>query len=393
MFTASWRMIVFSAVVWASVWACGTFQNRDTCQDVPSVQNARENQGRDAPVTQSEGPKAENLKALMVDLAAYNICERLKGRYHTLSARGSSSKGGKKTNTGMIRIDRCEARETDSKQLHIELSGIGWQWISRDKEQLGATFTVDDNAKFAVDISMVGTFDTAYDQEKHVLNVWFVPSRLVDVDLKVMGNVQVDADSIWSSIVGIAGSLVGKSPEERAEKTIRKQGSRLFQSKLSSGLTLIVDLCSGKHYFKLGTFPAGELPESAAPGKSYLVNSTGVLHPGSMLAAGPFDVDKSLTAAFTAAEGGVRAIFVCEGDAEKITEAYMNDAPLPGIKPLAEKIVRSGKPDTLRIGSDPGCRVVLIMTLPGKQAAAATFDYAAYHEGEKTKPLMDCSGK
>ncbi len=393
MFAGSLRMIALAAAISASVWACSTFQNRaaDQNAEFQPTEGIQKNQEPQVPEGKTVSREMESLKALMIDLAAYNVCERLKGRYHLLSSGGSSPEGSKKANTGVIRIDTCNAREIDPKHLRIDLSGIGWQWISRGKEQLGATFKVEDNAKFAVDISMVGTFDTAYDQAEHILTLWFVPTQPVDVNLRVRGGIDVDPDSIWSSIVGIAGSITGKSPEERAEKTIRKQGGRLFQSKLSSGLTLIVDLCSGKHYFKLGTFPAGELPENATPGKPYPANGRGVLHTGSMLAAGPFDTDKPITARFKAVEGGVRVSLVCERDAEKVARAYVNSTLFPGFKPLAEKIIRPGRPGTLRIKSDQKCRVVLLMRPLIGQTATATFNYTVYHEGAKSKPLVDCS--
>lgn len=395
MLAGYFRLIVIAAVISATVWAYSAVQNRDADGGtvLTAAQSSRTEPGKKAPEETTLSDKMENLRAVMIDLAGYQGCERIKGRYRPLSSGGSPSENKEKADTGIIRIDTCNAREIGRNHLRIDISGIGWQWISRKREQLGAKLTVDDNAKFSFRISMVGTFDLDYDQEEHILTLWFVPTQPVDVDLQVKGNVNVDTESLWSSIVGIAGSLAGKSPEQSAQKAIRKQGNRLFQSKLSRGMTLIIDLCTGQRDFKLGTFPQGQLPESATPGTSYLVNSRGILHTGSMLAAGPFDADKPLNVRFDSVEGGLRASLVCEGDAERITRAYVNNTPLPKIKPLDEKIIRPGRPGTMKIVSDPGCRAVLIMRPLSDQADPVTFNYEAYHEGAKAKALVDCSGK
>lgn len=333
----------------------------------------------------------EHLRALMTDLAKYNLCDRIRGQYIPLSSGGSSSDGGKSANTGVIRIDSCSTGEVGSRHLRIDLSGIGWQWISRKREKLGATFTVNDYVTFDVKISMAGTFDMAYDKGDHILTVWFVPTQPVDANLRVLGDVNVDTESLWSSIVGIAGSLIGKSPEQRAKRTISKKGDRLFRSKLSQGMTLILDLCTGRHYFKLGTFPAGQLPESAVQGRKYLVNSKGIIHEGGMLMAGPFDSEKPVVARISSTEGIAEASLLCEDSAKKVADAYVNGKALPEVKTLAEGTAQPGMPVTLRVNADPGCKVVMVMVPPKGQKGASVFSYMAYNEGDKPRPFVDCS--
>jgi hypothetical protein len=353
-----------------------------------SAQSSRKSmEGKD----ESASEMVRNLEALLVDLAEYNICSSLGGQYIPLSSGGSGSGSGTITNTGIIRIDTCSTGEVDHQHLRIELAGTGWQWISRKKEQLGATFTVNENVKFDVKISMVGAFDVAYDKADHIVDIWFVPTQPVVANLRVIGNVDVDTESLWSSIVGIAGTLGGETSGQRAEATINKQGNRMFQSKLSKGMTVIMDLCTGRYYFKLGSFPAGQLPESAGKGRKYLVNSKGILHEGGMLMAGPFDTEKPIIARIDATEGGINASLVCEDNARKIEDAYVNGKELPKPEPLAEGIVQPGRPVTFKVKADPGCKAVLIMRPLEGQKGSSAFDYAAYHEGEKPKPLVDCA--
>lgn len=384
-------LVIFAIVISVAVLAGseGVLYRTGSCLSAAdSSQDSRKSKtGKD----ESVNKMMENLEAMIIDIAGYNTCDRLRGQYIPLSSGGSTSGSGKITNTGIIRIDTCSTAEVDHQHLRIELAGTGWQWISRKKEQLGATFTVNENVKFDVKISMVGTFDMAYDKADHILNIWFVPTQPVDAKLRVIGNVDVDTESLWSSIVGIAGSLAGKTSEQRAEATINKQGDRLFQSKLSKGMTLIMDLCTGRSYFKLGSFPEGQLPESAGKGRKYLVNSKGILHEGGMLMAGPFDTEKPVIARLDVTEGGIKAWLVCEDSAKKTQDAYVNGKALPEAKPLAQGTVKPGRPVTLKVKANPGCKAVLIMKPLEGQKGVSAFDYMAYHEGEKPKPFVDCT--
>jgi len=383
----SFLSLVLPALVGVGVVGDGVL----LCQDssVSASGSSKGGGGQKADRDGSLNEMVENLRALMIDFAGYNACDRIRGQYIPLSSGGSSS-DGKKTNAGIIRIDSCSAGEVDPRHLRIELTGIGWQWISRKKDRLGATFTVNDYAKFNVQISMVGTFDMAYNKGEHILTVWFVPTEPVDANLKVLGDVEVDTESLWSSMVGAAASLVGESPEKRAETTISTKGDRMFKSKLSKGMTLILDLCTGRHYFKLGSFPPGQLPESASKGKKFLVNSRGIIHEGGMLMAGPFGSGKPVIARISPSRGTVEASIVCEESAKNLADAYANGKALPEVSVLAEETARPGKPASMRVKADPGCEVVLVMRSRQGQKGVSAFDYLAYSEGEKPEPLVGC---
>lgn len=390
----SGRTIIFLFVLTATLWPGGVIECPSLLcpESLLFAADTAETGSKKSPEKSKRSSKKRiaDLNALMIDFAGYNICDRLKGQYIPLSSRGTSS-GEKKTNTGVIRIDTCNTRETDPGHLMLEISGIGWQWVSRKKEQLGATFAVDDNIKFGVKISMLGAFDMAYAQEKHILTLWFVPTRPVDANLKVMGGVDVDTESLWSSIVGVAGSMTGQTPEQRAETAISAQGDRLVRSRLSQGMTLIIDLCTSRHYFKLGTFPAGEIPESSGTGRKYLVNSKGILHEGSVLMAGPFDTEKPVIASLNADQGRIKVSLICEDDAKKTSDAFLNGRILSDVRPLAEDTVQPGRPVTMKVKAKAGCKVVLFMRPSDPLKGVSLFDYSAYHEGAKAKPLVDCN--
>jgi hypothetical protein len=342
--------------------------------------------------SEGAGDAGENLRSLLIDLTEHNACERLKGRILPLSS-GGTPPGSQSSAVGLLRIDTCRAVKIDPKHLRIDLSGPGWQWVARKKEKLGASFTLDENVRFTADISMQGTFDMSYDQKGHILTIWFVPTQPVEADLRVKGDVRIDRDSLWSAIVGTAGTILGQSPEAQARKSIREEGSQKFTSRLSRGFTVIVDLCTGEHHMRLGTFPAGELPkEPASPGEQiYLVKSRGTLHGRSLLMAGPYDARKPVAARLDVQEGGgVRASLVCEADARKIADAYANSQPLPGVASLAEADARQGKGASMKTRANPGCRVVLVMQPLDNEKAPVTFDYRVYHEGDKPKSLVKC---
>ncbi len=156
---------------------------------------------------------------------------------------------------------------------------------SPPREKLETTFKINENVKYLVNISMVGILDMAYDQDDHIDTVWFISTQSVDVKFRVIGDVQVKTESLWASIVGMGASLFGKSPEKRFEKSISQRGVQAYKTKLSHGLTFIIDLCTGQQFTKFGTFPAGKIPDEAmsTQGKSFLVNSRGRLHNGTIL--------------------------------------------------------------------------------------------------------------
>ncbi len=340
-----------------------------------------------------ESANIEDLRALMIDLAAFRACGYLQGRILTLSSGGASSPADRRTVTGNFWIDSCNTEQTDPGHLRISISGKGWRWISRQRQRLGAEFELDEYVKFLAQVTMVGTFDMAYARQDHIVTVWFVPTRPVEVDFQIQGDVDVDTESLWSSIMGQGAEILGGSPEERARQDITKKASRRFRSRLSSGLTLIIDLCTGQRYTRFGTFPAGQLPDQAPDPKErpLLAHNNAVLHRNGILMSGPFETDKPVIARLEARDGGeAHAAIVCQDDARRIADSYVNGNNIPQGEALAEAIFSPGSPARIEVPPNAGCPVVLVIRPVDGQTTPLACSFLVYHEGAEQNPLVKC---
>jgi hypothetical protein len=218
---------------------------------------------------QAELPAAEmsieDLRRLMIDLGSLQLCRQLNGQIMELSGNDTPEQNGNRLTTGVLWIRKCDTREVTPEILEVTVSGIGWRWLSSSPEQLGAEFEISENVRFSTDITMRGTFDMAYNPQTHIVTLWFVPVEPVDVEFRVIGDIEVDTEGLWSSIVGGAASIFGQSPEQRAEERIRQASVRSFSSRLSHGITVIFDLCTGQRHVRLGDYAPGSVPDSGLP--------------------------------------------------------------------------------------------------------------------------------
>ncbi len=337
---------------------------------------------------------SDDIRELLIDLLAYNACDFLQNRVFALAQKGgASARGGVSPTVGDFWIRSCAASQIDSQHVKISIAGIGWKWISRTRTRAGAEFELDEYVKFQVDVATTGTVDLAYNQQTHVATAYFVPVAPIDVRFGVTADVDVLTEELWSSIVGTAATAVGPSLEQRARESIRKKGSRQFQSRLDHGLTIILDLCTGQRYTRFGTFPPGQLPESAAPAKgmNFQANSAALLHMNGILMAGPFAADTPLMAYVEIDSGGpVSVAWIHNSTAEKTAKAYVSNKPPPAMEPIDQQIARAGEPVTMQAGPGLERPVVLVMKPARIDSITSRFLYRVYYEGDVRKPLAAC---
>lgn len=386
--------LIMTAVLWSGFTCENTAKFTSPLQHAGGLARAQDRDGSGT----VNGPNletmnVEDLSALTIDLAGYHACERLEDHILTLSSAGAATPADRRTVTGNFWVDDCKMQEVDSRQLGFTVSGQGWRWISHQEKNLGAEFELDQYVKFSAHVSMVGTFDVAYAEQDHIATIWFVPTRPVEVDFEVLGDVNVDTGSLWSSIVGQGAEILGESPEERALADIRQKGARKFRSRLSSGLTLIIDLCTGQRFIKFGTFPAGQLPDQASrsQGVPTLAHNHAVLHAGGILMSGPFDAGEPVIARVDVRKGGaVRATMVCQEDARRIADAYKSGSVLPEVEALADATALPGSAGRLEVPPGAGCPLVLVMRPVDERDTPLSFSFQVYHEGAERKPLVKC---
>ncbi len=336
----------------------------------------------------------ENIRELAIDLLNYNACGRLKDRIFVLSQKQGASGGtGKAPSVGSFWLRSCSTTQIDSQHVRVTISGIGWRYLSRKKTPASAEFELDENVKFQVDVSTTGTVDLAYDQKKKIATGYFVPTDSVDVTISVIGDLDIETEDIWSSIVGTAAEVVGAAPEERAEQSIQKKGSRKLRSRLDHGMTVIIDLCTGQRYTRFGTFPPGEIPQSAETDTdiNFQANSPAILYRNSIVMTGPFATNKPLIAYVEVDSGNpIVARWLCSYNAEKIAEAYVRNDSITTVEPVDEQIVGRGKPITMRADTNLKCPVVLMLEPAQQDTIPSHLLYRVYYEGDVRKPLAAC---
>lgn len=354
---------------------------------------ADQNSGADtSAVDSTELPQIPgNIRELAIDVASQHGCRFLRSLILPVEKTGGSD-SGKDTAAviGNFIIEQCSTSRIDPLNINIAISGLGWQWVSRSTEQMGAEFSLNQYVKYRVDLSMSGTFDFIYDYRQRILTAYFVPSSDVGVNIEVAGDVDVRSEDLWSSLLGAAATLANQSPEGQAEGSIKAEGAKEFSARLRHGMTLIIDMCTGRQYTKFGTFPAGYLPFSNLEynGRFFEVNSAAELHEGGVLMAGPFETGKSPIAANIkmAGDGVLDVRWVCASDALVGAGSYVDDDAFPQIEPLRRQTVRG----SARIEAEPDCRSVLVIRPLGTQAWPVSFSYQIYFEEDTRRKLVDC---
>ncbi len=352
---------------------------------------------RDAPTGPSQpAPDSvvgDELRELAADVAAYRMCEYLRGRFLALTSEGAVVQQAAAVVDGNLLVRECTAERVDGRGVRVRLAGVGWRWIARSRERIGATFEIDEYVQFDLALSTEGTLDFRYEGVHRVARVELVPTRPVQVDLSIRNDVEVKTESIWASIVGAGAAVIGMPAGRRVEQAIRRRGSHRLRAWLSRGPTLVVDLCTGQRYFSVGPSPPKLPPASGpAPPRPFLAHGSAVIHPRGILFAGPFETDEPVVAALAVTAGeAFRAAYVCEEQARRLADAYVREGDVPAIgRAVARQTVRADASVSLTVGADPGCRLVLVMRGPRRQRAPVSFTYTVMRHGARPRPWIDC---
>jgi hypothetical protein len=319
---------------------------------------------------------------MLAEIVSAKACEAIRGHFQALPASDRP-----KVMTGTFWINGCHIT-SDGTKVTFRLKGNGWQWIDEKEKKAGATFAVRQYVRFAVAATIAGTLDVGYDPSSHVASVWFSLTGEPEVQFSPMGQVDVDAQGAWSSILSAAASLVARSPEESAQKDAREQGATMFKKEFADGISVTTDLCTGLVRSGIGQAPRGKM---ALAGVGETKQIAVELQPGGLMIFGPQPAAKGMTIDLDVSQGQARLALVCNDQAEATSKAFLEGKPLPKLKPLAAKDVR-GKA-TLRSGAT-ACEVSLVVQpVPGASAPVVftwqrpTADIARSVGG----PLIDCA--
>lgn len=336
---------------------------------------------------QSADSQDRNLLLALSRVAGMRVCDRMRNRFRTLTAAGRDNEPA---SSGTLWIEECVA-DSQGTRLSMSLGGQGWRWIYRKKRQAGAEFTVGQYVAFAVNIGVEGTIDAAYDPEKDIFNFWYRPSSEPDVSFRPLGDVEVNPEGLWSSVVGTAASLVSRSPEARAREQVQSRGRETFKKRFSRGYSATLDFCTGR--VDMGFGINAENKENGATDSSQLgadgddqagEATPAYMHPGGLILDGPHDVDPSEFAVTIESDGPLDAALICVGEATRLARAFLDDQQLPEVEALTSTQGRS--PAELQIQqSFVSCPVVMAFrAVPGSPEQAFGFQYQV-----ESAPMME----
>lgn len=266
----------------------------------------------------------DDLRVMLAELASSKACDMIQGSYRGL--RGSDDP---QTTTGLLAMRECKL-VNDGTNVKFTLGGVGWQWADQTKKRAGAKFQLREYVKFHVTAVLQGPLDIAYDREKHIVSIWFSPTKPPDVKFDPIGDVDVDEKGLWSDVVGGLSTVFGASPDEQGKKQAKQQGSQEFENQLSDGMTVAVDLCTGYQRFSMGRPPKGDLGP-ADPGETK--DKPVAVAPGGLLVFGPFMAPDGMSVKINS-NGPLRVGLACEDDVRPAVDAFVAEQPEPAIHTL-----------------------------------------------------------
>jgi len=192
-----------------------------------------------------------DVRVMLSELASAGACASVRGGFHGLRAPDRPG-----VVTGVLWVRECEISNVG---LHVSfhIAGNGWVWIDQTHDKVGGTFVVRQYVRFSIDARIRGGLDIAYDDKAHVVTVWFTPDAQPQVEFKTIGNIDVDRQGVWSSVVGALGTAFSSSPEDVALSDAQAQGTSDLNTRLANGLAVSIDLCTGLRRVHIGRPPKG----------------------------------------------------------------------------------------------------------------------------------------
>jgi hypothetical protein len=358
------------ALSWVVIAACAKGHDDKTKEPPPPPPKAQ------APLRDATGD--HDIRTLISDLASAKACEQFK---HHLSGLKDSKRPD--TVTGQLWIRDCKITN-DGTHVNFELSGNGWQWNETTKKKAGGTFVVKEYVKFGVDVKLQGALDIAYERGDHVVSVWYTPSAPPDVTFTPVGDVKVDRDGTWSSIIGGLGSTFGSSPEKTATSTAKDQGEQSFAQAFDKGFSITVNLCTNVLRFSLEKPAKGKMNDPDV-GETHKVKVE--LQQGGVMIFGPYDDPDGMSLDAQVDGGSARLYLACRDQGELVAQAFLDNQP-NNAKPVAAEVI-SGKA-VLRAPKER-CPVVVVARSIMPQPVQLSF-VRPPHEAMEAKggPILAC---
>jgi hypothetical protein len=371
-----WLLVALPLLVIVTA-ACARNQGGDDAEDA-AVAVAP------APVRGAVGD--QDVRIMLAEIASARACAQIRGNFQALPAADQPQ-----LTSGVLWIHGCRISNTGTRvDFHLEAGG--WRWIDEEKKKAGAKFSLHQYVRFAVAADIAGTLDVGYDPRTHIASIWFSLRGEPQVKFTPVGELDVDAEGAWSSVLGAVASVMSSSPKDSAKQDAEQVGATEFKRQLARGLTVTVDLCSGLVRSELGHTPRGQM---AAPGVGETKNVAVELEPGGLMIFGPQSAEDGMTVEAEVTAGNARLALVCRPQAEALAKAFLaGRAAAASAGPVLLSKDVAGK-TTMQIQATR-CPVSLVaQAVPGSQAPARLQWRRPTAEAIKSGggPLLECSGR
>jgi hypothetical protein len=116
-----------------------------------------------------------DLRVMLAEVASAKACEMMRGQLRGLRAEQDHD-----LTTGTLWIRDCNITN-DGTNVTFHLAGHGWQWSEKTEKKAGGKFVQRGYVKFAVDATIHGSLDIAYDTKDHIVSLWFTPKQTPEI--------------------------------------------------------------------------------------------------------------------------------------------------------------------------------------------------------------------
>lgn len=273
-----------------------------------------------------------DLRVMLSELASSKACAMIRGGFHGLRAPEHPD-----VVTGVLWIRDCEITNIGPR-VKFQIAGNGWSWVDETKSQGGGSFVVRQYVRFSISTTIRGQLDVAYDRDAHVATIWFTPDKAPEVEFKTVGDIAVDSQGLWSSVVGTLGTAFATSPDDVALGRATSQGTQSFNAQLADGLAVSINLCTGLSRVHLGRPLKGEMG-AADVGETWRVPVE--LQGDGVMLVGPQLAGDGMTVRATATQGGARLQIVCANHAATLASEYLQGRITSSVPILGSVDVRT----------------------------------------------------
>jgi len=334
--------------------------------------------------------KPSDADAMLRDIAVSKICAQLNNRFREIQ--GVDMQGNSVV-SGTLWISDCNAKTSklEADKLALSLQMQGWRWLNRSNSKLGATFDVNEIVRFTVDVAIDGEIDSEYSTVDKILYASYKPSKEVEIDFKVAGNVDVDKDSIWSSVVSGAATMVGQSPESIANQRFDKIGEQRFKQKLDDGVSMAYNMCSGERVVELRQVNTTQLKQKLASNQQDAYKDV-ALPPTTLLLFGPYkDSKDNIEIVLNQQEDdALDTFFICQEEAVKVANEYMRgSSESPTVPNMFMQKLDAKYKDLPDKNVEPKCPVIALVKAKSSKDSVIDFKFKVQSSFDKTA-LLDC---